>query len=1032
MDKIIHSLEESTIRRARGLLVGGVSAIALTLGATAAAAQDSGAQAADDRNAQLDAAAAVGEDDEIVVTGSRLRTDGMKTPVPVIAIKAEELTEMAPSNLIEGISELPQFYNNQTPASTAAWFTRGGYGNLDLRGLGINRTLTLLNGRRMISSSAFGGVDINVFPEAMISSVETVTGGASAAYGTDAVAGVVNFILDTKFTGLEASAQGGVTSRGDGESWEGSVSWGTRIGERGHFLISGEIFDQNGIHNFEDRNWYQAWGMIQGPDNIVRAFPNVVSATATFDGVISRPGSVINGLQFDRDGNLSPFVLGSPSQGAIGAPGARHSIADGGSGEDLAAEVQTVFPDFKRNSIFAYADYELADGFTVFAQYMRGQNKTFRYNTPRGSLQGQPTAITIFQDNAFLPDSLRQTMIDNAIPSFTLRRMGSIEDIGQMWLKDNNIMNSGTVGFTWELESGGFMQGWNIDAYYQHGRNKRIWRQYGLRVDRIFAAVDAVRDPGGNIVCRTTLFSDVFAGCEPLNLFGRGNASEAAVDWVVGSEPGEEISSPIFYADSGYDRGESHSFTTEDAKVNRTNMRQHLAEISFTGDIVEAWAGPISAAFGASWRQEKIKQIVEDVTNPASDHSTFRPVRCNDPAIGLRGVSPPDCANTVGIQFSKVSNIRGTIDVPEAFAEVLVPLLADMGPIRSANLHGAVRWADYTGSGSIWAYKGGLDLNVADIVRLRGTYSRDVRAANLSERFDKTGGAATINDPRYPALGPYSITIFSGGNPNVAPERADTWTAGVVLRPPFIPGLSVSVDWYKIDIKDAISQLGTQLIINQCEGGAPEACALVTRDVVTDRIILVGNIFVNVAQSGVKGIDVEATYNRDISLFGGGPEAIAARLFASFLDENSQTNSLGVTIDRAGQTGIQFSDGVAWSLPDFKATGNLTYSNGGFTAFFQGRYIGDGTIENAPIPNNVTLEHNHVDSAFYLDASLSYEFQLGGGNTVEVFGNVSNLLDKDPPVTPYYSAFLAYSQQYNPSLFDVLGRRYTLGVRVRM
>jgi outer membrane receptor protein involved in Fe transport len=601
-----------------------------------------------------------------------------------------------------------------------------------------------------------------------------------------------------------------------------------------------------------------------------------------------------------------------------------------------------------------------------------------------------------------------------------------------MWLKDNNIMNSGTVGFEWEIDSGGFMQGWNVDAYYQHGRNKRIWRQYGLRVDRIFAAVDAVRDPGGNIVCRTTLFSDVFAGCEPLNLFGRGNASQAAIDWVVGSEPGEEFTAPIFYADSGYDLGETHTFTTEDAKVNRTHMRQHVAEINFAGEIVEAWAGPISAAFGASWRQEKIKQIVEDVTNPSSDHSTFRPVRCNDPAIGLRGVSPPDCANTVGIQFSKVSNIRGTIEVPEAYAELLVPLLADAGPIRSANLHGAVRWADYTGSGSIWAYKGGLDVNLADILRLRGTYSRDVRAANLSERFDKTGGAATINDPRYPALGPYTITIFSGGNPNVAPEKADTWTAGAVLRPPFIPGLSVSVDWYKIDLTDAISQLGTQLIINQCEAGSPEACEFVTRDVVTDRIILVGNVFVNVAESGVEGVDVEATYNRDISLFGGGPEAIAARLFASWLIENSQTNSSGVTIDRAGQTGIQFSDGVAWSLPDFKATGNLSYTNGGFTAFLQGRYIGEGTIENAPIPNNVTLEHNHVDSAFYLDASLSYEFDIGNGNTVEVFGNVSNLLDEDPPITPYYSAFLAYSQQYNPSLFDVLGRRFTAGVRIRM
>jgi outer membrane receptor protein involved in Fe transport len=804
-----------------------------------------------------------------------------------------------------------------------------------------------------------------------------------------------------------------------------------RLGDRGHFLVSGEIFDQDGIHNFEDRNWYQSWGTIT-TGGVTRAFPNTVSSTASFDGIIFAPGTAINGLAFDRSGNLAPFVLGTPSQGAIGVPGSRHSIADGGSGEDLASEVFTLYPDVKRNSIFAYADYELADGFEVFAQYIRGQNKTFRYNTPRGSLQGTPTAITIFQDNAFLPASLRQTMIANNIASFNLRRFGSIEDIGQMWLKDNNVMNSATGGFSWDIDSGSLFDGWKVDAYYQYGHNKRTWKQLGLRVDRIFAAVDAVVDPdSGEIVCRSTLFSDVFAGCVPLNLFGRGNASEAAVDWVVGSEPGQEITSPLFFADSGYELGESHSFTTEEAKVNRTRIRQHVAELTFSGDIVEGWAGPISAAFGASWRKESIRQIVEDVTNPASDHSSFRPVRCSNPAIGLRGVSPPDCANTVGVQFSKVSNIRGSIEVPELFAETLIPLLSEAGPIRSANLHGAVRWADYSGSGSIWAYKGGLDVDIAEVLRLRGTYSRDVRAANLSERFDKTGGAATIIDPRYPGDGNITVTIFSGGNPNVLPEKADTFTAGAVVRPPFIPGLSVSVDWYKVDINNAIGQLGVQAVANECELGAQDLCALVTRDVVTDRIILIGNVFVNVAVASVEGVDLEVSYNRGLTLFGGAPESIGARLFASWLIENTQ-NLGSRTIDRAGQTGIQQSDGVAYALPDFKATGNITYDWEGFSLFLQGRYIGSGTNENVPLPTAAPFEDNHVDSAFYADMSLSYTFDLGGRSSIEVFGNVTNLFDEDPPVTPYYSAFLGYAQQYNPSLFDVLGRRYTAGVRFRM
>ena len=155
------------------------------------------------------------------------------------------------------------------PSSTATrrptdggWFERGGYGNLDLRGLGINRTLTLVNGRRVISSNAFGGVDINVIPEALVRSVEVVTGGASAAYGTDAVAGVVNFLLNTDFTGADAHFQGGISDRGDSENYEFSATWGTRLGDRGHLLLSAEKFDQNGVHNYEDRDWYQAWGTV--------------------------------------------------------------------------------------------------------------------------------------------------------------------------------------------------------------------------------------------------------------------------------------------------------------------------------------------------------------------------------------------------------------------------------------------------------------------------------------------------------------------------------------------------------------------------------------------------------------------------------------------------------------------------------------------------------------------------------------------------------------------------------------------------
>ena len=1012
--------------RARCLLAAGASAAAFALAAGPAMAQDEPAPAAEEENG----------DGPIYVTGSRIRADGMQAPVPVTVVDAEEIETLSPGALITGVSQLPQFYGNQTPNS-GNFFVRSGYGSLNLRGLGVNRTLTLLNGRRVPSTSAFGGVDINLFPEAMIASVETTTGGASAAYGTDAVAGVVNFTLNTDFTGLEVSAQGGITDRGDGENYELSAAYGMPFaGGRGHLLISGEYYDQQGIHSYGGRDWYQAWGTIGSGTQAdpYRFYPNVISRNASFDGVIFAPGTAINGLAFDRDGNVSPFVSGSPSMGVLGTPPARHSVTNGGSGDDLGGEVFTLYPDLERYSAFAYADYDLVDGFKVFAQFLHGKTSIFAYNTPRGSFGGTPTALTIFSGNPYLPADLQATMTANNIASFTLRRVGSIEDVGQMSLDDTTTQHIATAGFEWDLDTGGFLDGWEVDGFYQFGRSKRDWRQLGLRVDRIFAAVDAVRDGSGNIVCRVSTFAggaDAFPGCEPLNLFGRGNASPEAVDYVVGFEPGQQITTPLYFPDTGFDLGESYSYTTADRKVNFTTFKQHFAEISAAGDLFDLWAGPVALAIGGSYRKDSIRQIVQDVTNPASDHDTFRPVRCNDPSIGLRGVNPPDCANTVGNQYSKVSNINGTADVWEAFAETLIPLVRTDN--FTANVNAAVRWADYSGSGNIWAYKGGAEIGIADSIRLRGTYSRDVRAANLSERFDKTGGVATIDDPRTPAVEALNVTRFSGGNPNVKPEEADTFTLGVVVQPQPFPGFSLAVDWYKIKIDGAISQVGTQSVLNRCFlENAQEFCDLVTLDG-SGNIILVGDVFVNVARSEVSGVDAELSYNTPLTILGGGMETIGLRAFASWLIERSETNSSGVTTDFAGQIGARQSDGVYLPSADFKATGSLTYRNGPCSGLIQGRYTADGfhDVSVFASPQTVFLESNTVDDVLYVDLRLGYEFELGGAE-LEVFGNVTNLFDADPPLTPSYSAFLGYSTQHNASLHDVLGRRYTFGVKMRM
>lgn len=1007
-------LKRGTHLASKSLLAASIAA-AMMATAGAASAQEEGAAK---------------ELEEIVVTGSRLKRDGMQTPTPVTILNADDLNKMAPGSLIEGISQLPQFFGNQGLNTGGSWFTNAGYGNLNLRGLGVNRTLTLLNGRRMISATAFGGVDINFFPEAMIKSVETVTGGASAAYGADAVAGVANFILDTDFTGFQATAQTGESFEDDAGNNEYSFSFGADIGEKGHIQVSYEKAEQDMVKNFDDRGWYEGYGYIFGTFEVA---PNIVSAGGSKNGLIFAPGTPLQGLQFSEDGqSVSPFVRGDISSPfPTGVPPANHSITNGGSGDDYNNEVSGygLMPDHERETIFVYADYELTDNLKVYGQYINGETDTFQYNNTSASFHATPTAVTIFQDNAFLPDSVRQLMVDNGIQSFGLRKKSGFDDLWpETWIRTENESTSMTFGFDWNID-GGMFEGWDVSAYYQKGENERQGYQHGLRVDRLFAAADAVVDPAtGNIVCRTTLFSDAFAGCQPVNLFGQGNISPAAADYLTGFEPGQQITTPLYYADSGFEDGKTHSYTTGTAKVNNTYMDQDLFDLSFAGQLAEGWAGPIDLAFGYSHRREDILQIVEDVTNQSSDHVNGKPVRCSDESIGLRGVSVPDCLNTVGVQYSKVSNIKGEIEVDEFFAETNIPLISG-GMMEQVTLNLAARWADYSTSGGIWAWKTGLDAQITQDFRFRGTLSRDIRAPNLSELYDKTGGSATVTDPITGQTG--NVTFFSGGNPDLDPEEADTITLGFVYQPSFVEGLSMSIDWYEVDIDGAIGSLGVQGMVNACQAGDQTACSFITRNPDDNTLVLVGNPYINIDREVTSGVDFEVSYNSDVDLFGGAGESIGARLFVSYLDESSETNGGAAKIDRAGQTGIQPSDGVHYALPEWKWTAQLTYNYGDFTAFLQGRYIGEGVNQNnAPAAFDVNGQ-NDVDSVFYTDMNLSYGYTMDNGLELEVFGNVTNLFDEEPPVTPYYSAFLQAPDQVNELLFDQIGRRYTAGIRLR-
>lgn len=936
--------------------------------------------------------------EEVTVTGSRIRASGMNTPTPVTVVQVEELANMAPGQLVDSLDQLPQFLNNARPSTANSKADAAGASNLNMRSIGSKRTLVLLDGRRVVPSNRLGIVDINLFPEALVERVETVTGGASAAYGTDAVAGVVNFILDTDFEGLETHVQMGETSRGDYDNYEVSIAGGTAIGERLHLIGAIDRFESDRIDNLDGRDWYQGIGTVtnpewlangQGPRLLTR--PNVVSTIYTDGGVIDAPGTPIDRLHFLPDGSAVPFEFGDLASVGVGTGnmvgGSGYNPADYDTSVSTPAfpdgtRTGSFVPDSERTTGFLRLTFDASDNLTLYAETLIGKTETNSVGTlPLGH---SLWALTAYADNPFLPDSVAQIMEDEQIESFRMQRYHTAADIAQ----DRFIMENDTLSFTagFDLQTDG---GWQVQGYVQSGRNDNelLFSDF-LRRDRLSLAMDAVLHPDTNeIVCNVTLYTDEFDDCVPVNLFGRGRASQEAIDWVAGDM--------FVHAD----------------------LEQNLAEISANNEIHDGWgAGPISLAVGASWREQSIDHRI------GPDHLVNQPPLANDPARGIRGLPTAFVGTDDRLQFVDLDNFEGSFNVKEVFAETLIPLVSGAPLVQQLNASIASRWADYSGSGDIWAHKVGLDWQVNDVLRVRGTVSRDVRAASLEERFDRQGQGTSVEDP---VLGQtYTTFQIRGGNPSVQPEEADTFTAGIVYQPARVDGLSLSVDWYDIEVDGAIDFLGVQEIVDQCyDTGSEEFCGRITRDPTENLILEVENTFMNVDKMNVSGVDVELALNRQINWFREGAESLRWRLLASKMHENSTSEAGAPKRDLVGEVGVA-------GLPEYQWVSNVTYGNGPFSLFLQGRWI-DGGVGDIDYVEGVDIDDNSVESVFYTDLRAGWEGQFGNDAEWEAFLHVANLLDEDPPLVPTWSAFSGTGIGTNEALYDVFGRRYTLGFRVR-
>jgi iron complex outermembrane recepter protein len=975
--------------------------------------------------------------EEVQITGSRIRqVTGMETPTPVTAVTAADLAQMAPGSVVEALTQLPQFFGNIGSEQIVGGQNSGGAA-VNLRGAGVNRTLVLLDGRRVVSSNRFGTVDVNMFPEALLRGIESITGGASASYGTDAVAGVVNFLLDTEFTGFKAHVQGGETTRSDGRNWEASLAFGRGFfGDRLHVIGSvgaDELEPINSFESLQDRRYFNQTSRVtnpnpNGPAEIIR--PYVSPTNFTYGGIIVDPPTAalpglaaLNRLQFLPDGTVAPL----PFTGVGNLNSGCQCFAESSQTYGVDADTE-VASGYRRSNAFLNVSYDLTDNTDVYVQGL--------YGTTRNSDRRESISLLsvwqarIYADNPYLPASVR-TLIQNNLPAnrqfvgfgmFGLDQKGT--PLGDSRQITENEMKSATVGFKHSFGE----SSWRLDGYYQYGENVQDFiTQNGIRTDRLPLALDVVTGPNGQPVCRVSLPqfdpNGIFSGCVPVNLFGGvQNLSQAAVDWI-----------------------------RDDGKIARQWTDQHFAEIVVNGDLWEGWAGPIAAAFGASYRKDSLDQRTLDPSDefPALPDGTLLSDLGVAPA-GLRGILPQGStavpgysgipglrfvptgfagdSNSSSVLFSSLRAFAGSYNVKEAFTEFHVPLVTDAPWAKNLDLSTAARWASYSGSGSIWAWKFGATWSINDQIRLRATQSRDVRAATLQERFDQTRGGVNVQDP---ANGNATVTTasFSGGNPSVAPEEADTITVGVILQPNFLEGFSTSIDWYSIDIADAIAQLTAQNIVTGCFTGDTTLCQyVVRRDGAPNGVIeRVENLFINLANQKISGIDLEMSYRRNLELLGGGPESLNLSFYGTYLKENSIQNKGGPRDERVGQVGPGLTNNMA--LPKYKVTSNVTYRNGPYSAFLQGRWYDGGILDRLRFESTTgglnTIEDNSVPSIFYTDLNLSYKGLVE--EKLELFLNVTNLFDRKPVSTPGVIG-RAGTTEFNTSLYDVVGRRFIVGL----
>lgn len=964
------------------------------------------AHAADE--APAPAAAAAQEADEapqqgeIIVTGSRISRRDVEAPTPTKVLGSEALEQRGSTSIGDYLNEIPSFRNTQGPQTNTAGTLGTGQFSPDLRALGVIRTLTLVDSRRFVPSAATGQVDLNLIPQILVDRIDVVTGGASAAYGSDAISGVVNVILNKRLDGFKGDGSIGISDRGDAREVRASLAFGTPFADgRGHIVLGGEYVKSEGVTNpFGRESFAEQPGLVSYVGTRAAGVPSrtyergVTFINMAYGGLITgvnadlnaaNGADVLRGIQFGPGGVPTAFNYGN-----FATYGSGSTLASNFTGGNLGLYPQdgwTLIVPTTRRVAFGHIDYELSDGFNVFLEASYGRSGGYGNSPP---VRDQAAVATILRDNAYLPTSIRTIMTTNNIASFTLGR--PYNDFGPIARANENTTERFAAGFDYD-----FGGGWKLDGYYQYGRNQLNADVSNLRIEQNFRfAIDAV-NVGGQIVCAATQANGTVtttgqvlnrnnpaaAGCVPINLFGQGSPTAAAIDYVTGD---------LFY---------------------KVVTKQQVAALTLQGELLTLPGGPLAIAFGGEWRKEE--------------------------AVGTSDA----ISQANGFNYSNPKPYAGGYDVKEAFAEIVVPLLKDVSFADVLELNGAVRYTDYSTSGGVTTWKLGAIYAPFPDLRFRATRSRDIRAPNNAELYATTTSLAQLRNPWTGVT--TQIPVTNQPSPSLAPEKADTLTLGAVFTPTFLPGFTASVDYYDIDLKGAISSFAAQTILDNCfaETGTPYFCTFVNRTGTGNatQVNAVAVQLLNIAGIRTRGIDFAASYRTRI-----GSGELTLRGMASYVKDlifddgtgaaprftNGVVQSLGGRINRAGSVGgTAFTAGQqtsATNTPHWTATGSITWSQDPATISLQGRYIGGGRFDASLVgpgdefydaASPISISNNRVDSRFYLDLSTQIDVIKDGKRKLQFYFNVNNLTDKAPPFPVTAIA----------GVYDRMGRYYRAGLR---